>query len=231
MDNQFYNFPTICVDNFYKNPDKVREFALSLDYDNMDNLTGYYPGKRTQLLHKVDSDFFDKFCEKLFSIYYDFLSPVKWEISTSFQLIYPMADNPYDGRNIGWIHKDYETLFGGIIYLTPDINPNCGTSIFRQSKEIDIDLVNKVNQEKVNFYTKGNAEEHNKSLSVNNSFFTETARFDNIYNRLVSFDGECFHGANNFYSETQPRLTQAFFVKTLTSNSKLPLERGYDIDL
>ena len=102
-------FPTICVDNFYKNPDKVREFALNLKYNSEDNLTGYYPGKRTELLHKIEPEFFNKFCTKLFSIYYDFLSPVEWTVSTSFQLIQPMGDSQQDLKNIGWFHADTDT--------------------------------------------------------------------------------------------------------------------------
>jgi hypothetical protein len=231
MNHKFQNFPAICVDNFYKNPDKVREFALNLSYDSVENLSGTYPGKRTELLHIIEPEFFNKFCKKLFSIYYDFLSPIEWKVSTSFQLIYPMGNDQHDIKNVGWVHADTDTLFAGIIYLTPEINPNCGTSIFNPIKDIDINLFKSLNEKKIAFYSEGDEEEYDKALTMNNSFFNETIRFDNVYNRLVSFDGNCFHKANNFYSENQPRLTQTFFVRTLTSNSKLPLERCYDSEL
>ena len=67
-----FNFPTICVDDFYKNPDQIRQFALNLEYNNKDNATGDYPGKRTELLHLTHPNFFNTFCQKLFSIYFDF---------------------------------------------------------------------------------------------------------------------------------------------------------------
>jgi hypothetical protein len=219
-------FPTICVDNFYKNPDKVREFALSLDYNGADNADGTYPGKRTQNLHKIDKEFFDKFCNKLMTLYFDFQTPVSWEINTSFQLIHPMADSPNDKKNHGWIHTDNAVLFGGIIYLTPNINPNCGTSIYRELYPAEDDEIVSLNNTKIKFYRDGEVEEHDNALEINNSRFVETARFDNIYNRLVAFDNTTNHGANNFYSDTEPRLTQVFFVYKIETSGKLPLERS-----
>ena len=215
----------MCVDNFYKDPDKIREFALSLDYTSDDNARGIYPGKRTELLHEVDPEFFDKFCRKLLSLYFDFQTQIKWKISTSFQLIHPMADSENDKRNHGWIHVDEQVLYGGIIYLTPNINPNCGTSIYKELYSISPEEIDEINQAKVKFYRDGDATEHDKCLDENNKRFVETARFDNIYNRLVSFDHTTHHGANNFYSSTEPRLTQTFFVYSLDTSSKLPLER------
>ena len=44
-------FPTLCVDDFYKNPKQIRDYALSLNY-NKD--LGIFPGERTKyLLRKI----------------------------------------------------------------------------------------------------------------------------------------------------------------------------------
>ena len=58
-----------------------------------------------------------------------------------------------------------------------------------------------------------------------NSAFKETVRFNNIYNRMICFDSQTFHGINSFYTEKEPRLTQAFFVVSLETDSGMPLER------
>ena len=55
--------PTSCVDDFYNDPHKVRDLALSLDYSNED---GNYPGVRSKSLHEIDPYFFDNFCKKIF---------------------------------------------------------------------------------------------------------------------------------------------------------------------
>ena len=57
-------FPTLCVDDFYKNPEQIRDFALSLEYSKPE---GIYPGERTKYLHEIDKKLFQQFCEKLFS--------------------------------------------------------------------------------------------------------------------------------------------------------------------
>ena len=47
------NFPITCYDNFYDNPDQVREFALSLDHTKV---SGFFPGSRTQPLSTFDKE-------------------------------------------------------------------------------------------------------------------------------------------------------------------------------
>lgn len=130
-------FPTLCIDDFYKNPDEVREFALKQDFCDTSK---YWPGRRTRLLDKLNRTFFDMFCEKLFSIFYDFESRVEWEVFTTFQMIPPLSPDKDSPKNVGLIHrddggyddyKDYGMVFAGIIYLTPEIDKNCGTSIFK----------------------------------------------------------------------------------------------------
>ena len=44
-------FPILCQDDFFDNPDEIREYALSLDYKSDEN--GHWPGVRTRPLHKA----------------------------------------------------------------------------------------------------------------------------------------------------------------------------------
>ena len=57
------------------------------------------------------------------------------------------------------------------------------------------------------------------------AMFEEVATFKNIYNRLVSFDGNDFHGVNSFYTKGVPRLTQYFFVNKIEMHTQTPLDR------
>ena len=45
--------PTSCIDNFYDDPDSIRDFALSLDY-HYPNEEEFYPGMRTKCLSEID---------------------------------------------------------------------------------------------------------------------------------------------------------------------------------
>jgi hypothetical protein len=220
-------FPTLCVDDFYKNPDAVRKFALEQDFCNRSNA---WPGKRTKHLHEIDSHFFDTFCEKLFSLYYEFESRVEWTVLTTFQLVPPFSSDEQSSKNLGFVHRDnYDKdglgiIYAGIIYLTPGINKNCGTSIFKMKKNLfredDTSLV------KENFYGEGIDTGFDEYMNSERERFEETIRFYNHYNRMVSFDASTYHGVNSFYSDGELRLTQPFFVCDVKSNSGFPLERS-----
>ena len=126
------NFPTLCVDGFYKDPDAMREYALSLDYNTDD---GRYPGKRTKPLHTINPPLFDKICLKFFSLFYNYeVEGANWNVKTYFELNDPLSKDENSYFNKGYIHKDDSCILAGIVYLTPIINKNTGTSIFRQKE-------------------------------------------------------------------------------------------------
>jgi len=215
------HFPAICVDNFYSDPDQIRNWALSLDYNPAPE--GQWPGKRSEKLHLVDPNFFENFCFKLFSLYFDLeKTNVSWVVHTQFQLIEPYDEDPSSKKNTGWVHYDDTSIFGGLIYLTPEIDINCGTSVYRQDCEsISNDLFKEV---KLTFYKSGRYTGYEKVIENHNTNFTETIIYKNLYNRLISFDGETAHKANSFYTEI-PRLTQVFFVDKCDTDSTWPIAR------
>jgi len=214
-------FPTICIDNFYENPDEVRDFALSLDYTKCEN--GQAPGERTKCLSLLNRNLWEQFCKKLFSIFYDTnYCRLDWNVYSSFQKIYPYSTDKNSIKNIGWVHKDKINILAGIIYLTPNIEKESGTSIYRQNSFFNQDSYLKY---KHNFFKGNIIPNYDDKLKEHNSHFEETARFNNIYNRLVAYDGEEYHAASSYYSSSQPRLTQVFFVNNIKCDSNYPLMR------
>jgi len=209
-------FPTICVDNFFNDPETVRNFALSLDYQK--SSTGKWPGSRTKSLDQISHDYFQSFCEKIFLLNYDLkrYDNLQWSVETYFQLIQPLE---YGKINTGWIHKDHN-LFAGIVYLSPNIDVNCGTSIFRSKNKFSRPINIKEKNEMYLNFNQDNLDFYQNKLQENNSLFEETIRFNNIYNRLLAYDGSQYHGVNNFYNteNLEPRLTQVFFVKSLSAD-------------
>ena len=219
------NFPAFCVDNFYEDPDAVRAFALENLADYSVNHGGRYPGKRSRDLHELSPQLFDKFGKKLFSLFYDLKrSEVNWRIETSFQLIPPFSDDPQSPKNLGWIHLDGAMIMAGIVYLTPDIGLETGTSIFRLDNADTLDNTNV----KTQFYAEGtDSGEYDAAILKHTASFAETARFNNVYNRLVGFDGAAWHGVNSYYTpkDKEPRLTQVFFVHAVDTASSSPIIR------
>ena len=55
--------------------------------------------------------------------------------------------------------------------------------------------------------------------------YIETIRFNNVYNRLIAFDSSSAHGVNSYYSDSDLRLTQVFFVTKIGTNTKPPILR------
>lgn len=200
-------FPVISVDNFFDEPEKIRNFALSQTFNHSPE--GKYPGMRTDYLHKINPKFFDHFTKKLFSIFYNFeAEAVKWVVSSHFQLIESYDD---DRLNQGWIHLDDRSLFAGVVYLNQNPNPLAGTSIYdlKDHEEFDYDQTMKHK-----FY-KGeisDSELYINTLEKNNSKFEKTIEFKNKFNRLIAFDGKSYHKIDSFSNNKEPRLTLVFFV-------------------
>ncbi len=221
-------FPIVCVDNFYSNPDEVREFALSQEFNNKE---GNFPGMRTKPLHLINENFFDSFCSKLFSLFYQFQTEqVNWTVESHFQKIYPFDQNKNSLVNEGWIHLDSDdSIAAGVIYLNPNSNSDAGTSFFKGIEpeyKCNWDLRN-------NFYKKKqvNIDQYLEEKKKNTNAYKKTLEIKNIYNRLSFYGTQYPHRESNFYvSDTEPRLTQIFFVKELHSLST-PIERknSYEI--
>lgn len=218
-------FPTIIVDNFLDDPDYVRDRALKMEFIPTN---GTYPGKRTFSLNEIDSELFNTLSQKFFAVHYDFLNPVEWNLSVYFQLIEPFSNDKQNSFNHGWIHRDYNKILAGVLYLTPDADPDSGTSLFKpKTSENEVELLEDEQSERNDLYNNKivDLESYTKRLHSFNSNFIETVCVKNIYNRLISFDSNEWHGANNFHTGTESRLTLVYFVDSIKSLSVPAVER------
>lgn len=212
--------PLTIVDKFFDDPDSIRNWALTLPYYKDDK--GRWPGARTKALHEINPDFVDYFAKKFFSLFFDFeKEAVHWAMDVCFHQI----DKSYGS---GWIHQDESTRIAGIVYLSPDINLASGTSIYARKNEA-VFAQNGIESimAKVDFYKGGSTtfqqvEEYRKLMA---SEFTETVKINNVYNRLIAYDGHVHHSANEFtLGVDNPRLTMVFFVTKLLAD-RPPVQR------
>jgi hypothetical protein len=105
-----------CISDFYSNPDQVRDFMLTQNFD----AKGNYPGFRT----KTYLD--DNIKNTIQEFIRPFAGEVTWwgdEVSGAFQITIA-ADR-------SWIHSD-TTGWAGVLYLTPDAPLSSGTGLFRR---------------------------------------------------------------------------------------------------
>ena len=229
-------FPAACIDNFYDNPDDVRNLALSLPFDHELNGTGIWSGEQTRPLNELCPEFFSQFSEKFFSLYYDFVSSgrVEWIIDSRFYKVYPFDNDPSNIKNVGWVHSDHNAILAGIIYLNKTETSDNGTALYdikpNQGYENKIKLL-EIQQHELFKNSKGvlpkdfDEDSYKRAVLENNNMFVETARFANKYNRLVTYDGTQYHAATNTYIPNEPfRLAQVIFVRSLRAPGA-PLER------
>jgi hypothetical protein len=220
-------FPTLVIDDFLDNPDKVRQMALAMDYEPTN---GNYPGYRTKNLYEINPKLFNYMSQKFFSAFFDFNIPIKWNITVCFQKIYAFSNDKDAPVNDGWIHTDDDrNVLSGVLYLNPDPAPYTGTNIC-QPKSDDFSynkLDSSYNDTKISLYRDNNKlENYNEKIKEFNDMFTDTIQVSNLYNRLIAFDAQSFHNANSYhFIGDEPRLTCVFFVDNIITPSMPPLER------
>ena len=203
-------FPTTCVDNFFKYPDEIVNLANSLQY--RPDAQGRWPGTRSPELHLVNPALKNAICTKYFRLHLS-APMVGYKANAYFQKIEA-------GSGAGWVHNDYPYLHSTLIYLTKNSNLNSGTSLYRPKKGVGPMYTTRHNMKKREFNLgELSVEEVEEFRLESNSDFEETLRFANVYNRCIGFDSMEWHAANEFAQkdDKQPRLTLALFWSEISS--------------
>jgi tetratricopeptide (TPR) repeat protein len=175
------------VDDFYENPEQIRDFALSQEY-HIGGLGKDYIGRRTyqQFLFPGLKEEFEKIMG---------MRITKWEdysMNGRFQ-------TNWGGDPLAY-HADFQT-FAGMIYLTPNAPYSCGTTLHAH-KKTRIRNVNEIGSDKC-------FEGHN----LDSTIYEPVDVIGNVYNRLAIFDAKCIHSASNYfgYDAHTGRLWHMFF--------------------
>jgi hypothetical protein len=179
----------IVIENFYQDPWNIREYALEQTFD----VQGNYPGYRTKCLEEPQFSDMKKRFEKILNIK---ITCWPTEYNTAFQFT--------TAKDETWIHHD-ETVWAGVLYLTPDPPIESGTSIYR-NKNTKV-FYHDPNNEKINY----------DKIKIVESDWEQVASIGNIFNRLVLYHGKYFHRSLlPGFGDTKDngRLFQTFFFDT-----------------
>lgn len=182
-----YTLPTfVVVDNFYKNPDMIREFALKQDFQESPN---FHKGKRCINPVFRFPGLKEQF-EKILGA--KVLQWDKYGTNGCFQYCIAGEQAVY--------HCDTQQ-YAGVLFLTPDAPPQTGTSMFRskETKKMKVEL---------NEYGKVFPTGH-----LDSTKFDQVDVVGNVYNRLVLFDAHLIHAAPLYFGNdiNNARLFQLFF--------------------
>jgi hypothetical protein len=181
------------VDNFYENPDEVRQFALEQEYIEGGFGRGFI-GRRTNqqfLFPGLKEQFEDVVGKRI----------TKWEeygMNGRFQIAWAGEPLVY--------HCDNQT-YGGMLYLTPNAPFQCGTTLY----------AHKQTRARTYFDNGWDAAwNHSGGSHLDGTPFEPVDVLGNVYNRLVIFDGSCIHSASQYFGNMKEnaRLWQMFFFDT-----------------
>jgi len=214
-------YPTVVVDDFFKNPDVIRKYALSLPYETAED--GRWPGKRSPLLHTVNEKLVYSIAKKMLSVYYDLSTQIYWHsIQMAFQKIKPYSKNKDSLLNKGWIHTDGMRTLAGVVYLTPNVEIDAGTSIFKiKNEHIDYNIRQKqIAKDKLYKNGSHNLEEYNEEINNLYDKFNKVTEVKNLYNRCILYDAHEYHTGTNYFTDDKERLSLIFFFTDL--NTSIP---------
>ena len=190
----------IVVEDFYENPQYVREFALR-QFFHSGGLGKGYMGNRT-------GDFF--------------FAPDMKDVLES--IIGKKINNWYDGDYCNGVFqhccKDDRLVYhcdeqdwAGAIYLNPDAPHKAGTSFYASKRNGQRGGAGCELDEEVVFAGDFNSPEKDENPFLNPNLYEKVDEVGNIYNRLVLFDAHLIHAASEYFGETpeNSRLFHLFF--------------------
>jgi hypothetical protein len=202
---QFPNL--IVIDDFYENPDEIREYALKLDYKNPENHGAV--GYRSQSGRKILDGTKEIFEKLLYKSIPNGTNVGDWDYLTNGCFHWCNASVPI-------VYHSDSQQYAGIIYLTPDAPPNTGTSFFRHKKY-------KIRNSEI--FSKSDWYESDlkyKEPHLDKTQWEIVDSIGNIYNRLVIFNAQQIHGVTEYFGEdiNNSRLFQLFFFNLENSNKE-----------
>lgn len=175
----------IVVDNFYADPDMVRDYAMNnLDFAP----SGYHKGERSQSRYILDGT-----KERLEEIMGETIT--NWNHSGYANGVFQFctADQPI-------VYHVDQQMYAAMVYLTPDAPPQTGTATYR-SKFTGVSSFptgeDRNTQEYVDTF-KGNSREMN---FYDGTQFEKIDEVGNVYNRLVIFNSCQLHAATEYFGD------------------------------
>jgi len=204
--------PVSIVDNFLPNPDKIREWALTLNYKP--DPQGHWPGTRSDEISNINRPFYDFFCKRYFSLFWDVRNdPLTWDSNLGFQ----KTTKDYGS---GWVHSDGQiSQLTAIVYLNPNPAPNSGTSIMKLKDPTVLPKPEWHDAKRRQILGERNNPELAKIQEQANSIYEESIRVNNVYNRLITFDAHMHHAAHDYLGgkDNEERLTLVMFVNRIVT--------------
>jgi hypothetical protein len=178
----------IITDDFYQNPDAVRNYALAQSFE----VRGNYPGLRTKPYLPDDLK------QSIQNIIYNVAGKVTdWMEHSGYTGAFQICT----AQDRTWIHADSFNKWAAVCYLTPNAPISAGTALYRYKETQSYSREdNNAPQLDGYDYTK----------------WEMTDYVANKYNRIVMYRGNLYHASLDYFGDSfqNGRLFQTFFFNT-----------------
>jgi len=178
----------IITDDFYQNPDAVRNYALSQPFE----VKGNYPGHRTKPYLPDDLK------GAIQSIVFSAGGKVTdWLENSGYTGAFQLCTS----SDRTWIHADSYNNWAAVCYLTPNAPLSGGTALYRYKETGDDSRTD-------------NTAPHLDGYDYTKWDMTDYVA--NKYNRIVMYRGNLYHASVDYFGSNMEtgRLFQTFFFNT-----------------
>ncbi len=202
----------IIIDNFYKNPSRISQHIK--EELRFDSIHENYPGKVNDG-EAIPSDVADAICK---------VARFKLDL-TELEVFFALLHNALPVKAQRFVPHVDDAFFAGICYLS-ETKSDSGTKFYRHKKYGLNHLYRKRGEYDVDFMAKAygyaSREDYIRDISSleNIDQWEVIADVEMVYNRLIVFDANCFHGIGindplAAHPKNNPRVTQNFFFQVV----------------
>ena len=192
----------IVFDNFYPNPDRVREYALNVEYDELG--TKNWPGRDSCVEHSK---------EELAQVCSDIVGRKLTTKPCNKCSYFRRTEIGQHGTQDVHFDPNPGLIWAGVIYLTPTFHPTGGTKFWKH-KETGWETAPTMEES-----AKYGIQTHQDMLKFFEQEGTDVSKWvelDNVafkYNRLIMFNPSLWHSNGDLFgtNHEDARLVQLFF--------------------
>lgn len=185
------------IDNFYQNPDAIRQRALSI-YKGDD--LRFWKGKRSPALSYQDILHIKSRFEEILGI------KITKEFRSHFHV--HTAEDPL-------VYHSDQLRWAAVVYLTPDAPVECGTNLWKSKLSGLRDQPTHVDVERHGKSVEQLIQETYTNALLDRSKWEMVDQFGNVYNRCVIWNGTLPHSVAGVFGHNDEtgRLVQLFFFE------------------
>lgn len=215
MEKLRYNRFLLVKDNFYAEPAKVIAAARHAHFHEPENVTGF---RSTTVYHEPG---IKQKLEKILGIRIN-----RWDTDPELENgVFYHGFSRGSKKEVPGVHADYPANdITVLIYLTPDLPVDCGTSLWKHKRTGVTDAVSSADARRLGM-TLSDLRDELETDAKKRSKWIEIDRVGHLFNRMVAYPSGVFHSATNHFGDSMKngRIYQTYRIGVDWDTHKMKL--------